>query len=69
MLGTDLSRIDFALGSNLFNSIPGTDWNIAILIINIGPASLVGVGIYLFYDCHCLFHWKLFAYRKKPILY
>ena len=60
MLGTDLSRIDFALVPTFLIVFPvPIGIAIAILIINIGPASLVGVGFYLFYDCHCLFHWEI----------
>ncbi|KAI5957926.1 hypothetical protein CANMA_004358 [Candida margitis] len=68
MLGTDLSRIDFALGFQPFIivfPIP-IAIAIAILIVNIGVASLVGVGILLVFMVGIAFSTgKLIAYRKK----
>ncbi|KAI5952854.1 hypothetical protein KGF54_003721 [Candida jiufengensis] len=67
MLGTDLSRIDFALGFQPFLfvfPIP-IAIAIAILVVNIGVASLVGVAILLvFMVCIAAATGKLFAYRK-----
>ncbi|KAG5419108.1 hypothetical protein I9W82_002875 [Candida metapsilosis] len=72
MLGTDLSRIDFALGFQPFLivfPIP-IAIAIAILVVNIGVASLVGVGILLVFMIGIAFSTgKLFAYRKKANKY
>lgn len=72
MLGTDLSRIDFALGFQPFIivfPIP-IAIAIAILVVNIGVASLVGVGILLVFMVGIAFSTgKLFAYRKKANTY
>lgn len=68
MLGTDLSRIDFALGFQPFLIVFPIPIGIAIaiLVVNIGPASLVGVGILLVFMIGIAFSTgKLFAYRKK----
>ncbi|CAX44186.1 oligomycin resistance ATP-dependent permease, putative [Candida dubliniensis CD36] len=72
MLGTDLSRIDFALGFQPFLIVFPVPIGIAIaiLIINIGPASLVGVGIlFVFMIAIAFSTGKLFAYRKKANFY
>ena len=68
MLGTDLSRIDFALGFQPFLivfPIP-IAIAIAILIVNIGVASLVGVAILFVFMIGIAFSTgALFKYRKK----
>ncbi|CAK9439681.1 uncharacterized protein LODBEIA_P37810 [Lodderomyces beijingensis] len=68
MLGTDLSRIDFALGFQPFLfifPIP-VAIAIAILIVNIGVSALVGVAIlFVFMVCIAFSTGALFAYRKK----
>ncbi|KAI5953752.1 hypothetical protein KGF57_003961 [Candida theae] len=72
MLGTDLSRIDFALGFQPFLIVFPIPIAIAIviLVINIGVASLVGVGILLVFMIGIAFSTgKLFAYRKKANKY
>ncbi|KAI5966908.1 uncharacterized protein KGF55_000317 [Candida pseudojiufengensis] len=67
MLGTDLSRIDFALGFQPFLfvfPIP-IAIAIAILVVNIGVASLVGVAILLVFMVGiAAATGKLFAFRK-----
>ncbi|KAL6449932.1 YOR1 Oligomycin resistance ATP-dependent permease YOR1 [Candida maltosa Xu316] len=68
MLGTDLSRIDFALGFQPFLIVFPIPIGIAIaiLVVNIGAASLVGVAILLVFMVGIAFSTgKLFAYRKK----
>ncbi|CAI5758999.1 unnamed protein product [Candida verbasci] len=67
MLGTDLSRIDFALGFQpfLFVFPVPIAIAIAILVVNIGVASVVGVAILIVFMVGIAFSTgKLFAYRK-----
>ncbi|KAG7661663.1 uncharacterized protein J8A68_004816 [[Candida] subhashii] len=67
MLGTDLSRIDFALGFQPFLIVFPLPIGIAIgiLIYNIGVSALVGVGIlFAFMFGIGVSTKKLFAYRK-----
>ncbi|RLV90454.1 Oligomycin resistance ATP-dependent permease YOR1 [Spathaspora sp. JA1] len=68
MLGTDLSRIDFALGFQPFLICFPVPIGIAIgiLIWNIGVAALVGVAILVvFMCCIAVSTGALFKYRKK----
>ncbi|EGW32761.1 uncharacterized protein SPAPADRAFT_54783 [Spathaspora passalidarum NRRL Y-27907] len=72
MLGTDLSRIDFALGFQPFLICFPVPIGIAIgiLIWNIGVAALVGVAILLvFMVCIAVSTGALFKYRKKANKY
>ncbi|RCK55100.1 Oligomycin resistance ATP-dependent permease YOR1 [Candida viswanathii] len=68
MLGTDLARIDFALGFQPFLIVFPIPIAIAIGILcdNIGAVSLIGVAILLVFMVGIAFSTgKLFAYRKK----
>ncbi|KAI3404492.2 hypothetical protein KGF56_002684 [Candida oxycetoniae] len=68
MLGTDLSRIDFALGFQPFLIVFPIPIGIAIaiLIVNIGVSSLVGVAILFVFMIGIAFSTgALLAYRKK----
>lgn len=72
MMGTDLARIDFALGFQPFLvSFPvPMAVAIGILIWNIGAPALVGIGlVWLFLLCIIVFTGKLFQYRKKANKY
>lgn len=72
MMGTDLARIDFALGFQPFMvSFPiPIAVAIGILIWNIGAPALVGIGlVFLFLGFIMVFTGKLFAYRKKANKY
>lgn len=68
MMGTDLARIDFALGFQPFMfvfPIP-VAIAIAILIINVGPVALIGVALlFIFMIAITLSTIKLFKYRAK----
>lgn len=68
MMGTDLARIDFALGFQPFLfvfPIP-VAIAIAILIINVGAVSLIGVALlFIFMIAITLSTVKLFKYRAK----
>lgn len=68
MMGTDLARIDFALGFQPFMfvfPIP-VAIAIAILIINVGPVALIGVALlFIFMIAITLSTVKLFKYRAK----
>lgn len=66
MMGTDLARIDFAIGFQPFLIIFPIPIIIAvaILIVNIGVSALVGVAILAFFFCAIAVSTrKLFAYR------
>lgn len=68
MLGTDLARIDFALGFQPFLIVFPIPIGIAIGILcdNIGAVSLIGVAILMVFMIGIAFSTgKLFAYRKK----
>ncbi len=68
MMGTDLARIDFAVGFQPFLivfPIP-VGIAIAILVVNIGVSSLVGVAVMLCFMAGIMVTTKkLFAYRFK----
>lgn len=72
MMGTDLARIDFAIGFQPFAiifPIP-VAIAIAILIYNIGVSALVGIGMLLFFMVFMAFSAKkLFKYRSKANKY
>ncbi|CAH2350232.1 oligomycin resistance ATP-dependent permease Yor1p [[Candida] railenensis] len=66
MMGTDLSRIDFAIGFQPFLYVFPIPIGIAIaiLVVNIGVSSLVGIGVMLFFLVLIAFSTKkLFGYR------
>lgn len=68
MMGTDLARIDFALGFQpfLFVFPVPIAIAIAILIINIGAVSLIGVALlFIFMIGITLSTKQLFKYRRK----
>lgn len=68
MMGTDLARVDFAIGFQPFIiTFPIVIIvAIAILIVNIGAAALVGIGIMALYMLFIMVCGKkLFAYRLK----
>lgn len=68
MLGTDLARIDFALGFQPFLIVFPIPIGIAIGILcdNIGAVSFNRGGHFNgFHDWYCFSTGKLFAYRKK----
>lgn len=72
MMGTDLARIDFALGFQPFLvSFPvPTAVAIGILIWNIGAPALVGIGlVFVFLFAIMVLTGKLFQYRKKANKY
>lgn len=66
MMGTDLARIDFAIGFQPFIitfPVP-VIIAIAILIVNVGPSALVGVGLLLFFVFFMMWCAKqFFSYR------
>lgn len=68
MMGTDLARIDFAIGFQPFAIIFPLPViiAIAILIYNIGVSALVGIGMLLFFMFFmAMSAKKLFQYRSK----
>lgn len=72
IMGTDLARIDFALGFQPFLLVFPIPLaiSIAILVVNIGAPSLVGVGVvFAFLLLLMGVMGKLFAYRKNANLY
>lgn len=72
MMGTDLARIDFALGFQPFLvtfPVP-IAITIGILVHNIGAVAMVGVGIVIvFMVAITLLSGKLFAYRRKATVH
>lgn len=72
MMGTDLARIDFALGFQPFLvafPIP-VAVSIGILIWNIGAPALVGIGLVIvFLFAMMMLTGRLFQYRKKANKY
>lgn len=68
MMGTDLARIDFALGFQPFLFVFPIPFAIAIaiLVINVGPVSLIGVALlFIFMIVITVSTKKLFGYRRK----
>lgn len=72
MMGTDLARIDFALGFQpfLFTFPIPIGVAIAILVVNIGVSALVGIALLLIFMGAVAFLTKsLFAFRAKANSY
>ncbi|KAK6465435.1 P-loop containing nucleoside triphosphate hydrolase protein [Scheffersomyces coipomensis] len=72
MMGTDLARIDFAIGFQPFLFMFPIPFiiAIAILIVNIGVSALVGIAILFIFMAGIAFSTKkLFAYRAKANKY
>mmetsp|Transcript_1249 Transcript_1249/g.1271 ORF Transcript_1249/g.1271 Transcript_1249/m.1271 type:complete len:1427 (+) Transcript_1249:173-4453(+) len=72
MMGTDLARIDFAIGFQpfLFTFPVPIAIAIGILIYNVGPTALVGIGLlFVFMVAITISTKKLFEYRSKANSY
>lgn len=72
MMGTDLARIDFALGLQPYLVIFPIPIGvaIAILIVNIGPVSLIGVALlFIFIIAISFLTKKLFQFRRKATVF
>ncbi|MCH0630019.1 ATP-binding cassette domain-containing protein [Kocuria palustris] len=72
MMGTDLARIDFALGLQPYLIIFPIPLGvaIAILIVNIGPVALIGVALlFVFIVAISFLTKKLFQFRRKATVF
>lgn len=72
MMGTDLARIDFALGFQPYLFIFPIPLAVAIviLIVNIGPVALIGVALlFVFMVAIAILTKKLFAFRRRATVF
>ncbi|ODV97947.1 hypothetical protein PACTADRAFT_47775 [Pachysolen tannophilus NRRL Y-2460] len=72
LMGTDLARIDLALGYQAFIitfPVPVVI-TIVLLICNIGPSSLTGMGVFIILTCGIAYTTRrLLAFRKKANIF